>query len=89
MCCTRLVSGARVRIAAVSFVTLLVSSGVNLSFGLFVAPLGIEFGGSRAAVKAPGSSSIRSAASPAIPEPCSSTTFRRNLRSFGTFPGYP
>jgi MFS family permease len=43
-------SGARIGIAAVSFLTLLVSSGVNLSFGLFLAPLADEFGGGRAAV---------------------------------------
>jgi MFS family permease len=43
-------SGPKIRIAAVSFLTLLVSSGVNLSFGLFVAPLGDEFAGSRGAV---------------------------------------
>lgn len=40
----------RIRIAVVAFTTLLVSSGVNLSFGLFVTPLAGEFGGSRAVV---------------------------------------
>lgn len=42
--------GDRIRVAAVAFTTLLVSSGVNLSFGLFVTPLAGELGGSRAVV---------------------------------------
>lgn len=41
---------ARLGVVVVSFVTLLVSSGVNMSFGVFLAPLADEFGGSRAAV---------------------------------------
>jgi MFS family permease len=40
----------RARIVVIAFVTLLVASGVNLSFGLFLAPLAAEFGGGRAAV---------------------------------------
>jgi MFS family permease len=43
-------SGRRIAVVAVAFVTLLVTSGVNLSFGLFLAPLAREFGASRAAV---------------------------------------
>lgn len=40
----------RIGVVVVAFVTLLVSSGVNMSFGVFLAPLTGEFGGSRAAV---------------------------------------
>lgn len=34
-------------ILAISFTTLLLAGGINLSFGVFVAPLSAEFGWSR------------------------------------------
>jgi MFS family permease len=43
-------SRSRRAIVLVAFVTLLVSSGVNLSFGLLLPAVSAEFGGSRAAV---------------------------------------
>jgi MFS family permease len=43
-------TGRRAAIVVVAFVCLLVGSGVNLSFGLFLPPMAAEFGGSRAAV---------------------------------------